>query len=1225
METFYYIAPFFVNIKIIKMKKIVLFVLSVAALLISASLYSQNQPVSFKHPELLSEIDNVVVASPDMVQIMNEDASDEKNGEMYKVARILDVNMDMDNSGTTDILADGTKVWRVQIACEGAKALKVMCPEFYIPNGADLYLYNENRQQVVKVDASNNPKFGTYYSPKMIQGDVLYMEYVQPASVVGTPVIKIDALSYFYRGVDAFVGYYAQKRETGFGESYDCEVNVNCPAGANWQDQKKGVAEIFIINGWSGGFCSGTLVNNTSNDGTPYFLTADHCGGVEAAGSVGQWEFYFNFEASGCTNPTSEPQYQTIVGCQIKARPSGAQASGTDFLLLQINTTEDELEQIGAYYNGWDRTDVTAPNSTGIHHPSGDIKKISIVTSELTLDTFQQGNTPNGHWRATWNASTGFTEGGSSGSPLFRDANKLVMGTLSGGPYYDCSSSASMLYDVYGRFDLHWENGGTSSANQLKPWLDPNNTGAETCPGRYPNSGTDPEPPTPGTLNADFTGTPTTVAVGGTVAFRDASTGNPTSWSWSFPGGTPSTSTSQNPSVVYSTAGTYNVMLTISDGTNNDTETKNAYITVNENGDVPPPDPNGELSAAFVASSYNITIGDCINFTDRSSGSPTSWTWTFQGAETVSSTEQNPSNICYNTPGTYNVTLYVQNADGDYDSEVCQGCIIVENNPTLPIADFEASITVIPVGGVVRFTNLSQNGPFDQWAWHFDGGTPANCADSVPPVIAYTEVGTYNVELRCRKTNGVQDIELKENYIRVVPHSDERPEANFTSNKTLVRPGETVRFVDLSTANPYRWTWEFEGGVPSTSNQPNPSVVYNTEGSYAVKLRVSNNVGNDEITKEMYIVVSTTDPCTAAPEADFVARNREIAYGTVVMFENRSTNGPAYSMWSFSGGSPSSSTEFSPSNGILYSTPGIYDVTLFVSNSCGSSTITKERYVYVFNGSASSYCDTLSNVTTGDVLGAKSVSGTWGYVAGHNGKKIKGYAEYFYTHTFSEVRGLLVPVKQSVYGAYDSYVKFYVWADDNGKPGEELGSKKVLIRNLTADQTNLIKFDEAISVPGPFHVGFKLNYPDNNNDEVSDDLFVVPVVNNRPYNGSNTMSVLKNGVWYSTPEALSFNTTLPIEPVSCLTGIEEVDADDTDIEVYPNPTSGQLSISLGDITGIDSYSVELYDAVGRLIVSETVNAAGAHLMDISSCPDGIYVMRIRTPLFVANKKITLTK
>lgn len=1213
------------------MKKVLIFVLTFAALLLANAVYSQNQPFSFKNSELLSEIDNVVVAAPDMVQIMNEDASDEKNGEMYKVARILDVNMNMDNCGTTDVLADGTKVWRVRIVSEGALALKVLCPEFYIPNGAELYLYNENRQQVVKVDASNNPKYDTYYSPKMIQGDALYMEYVQPASVVGAPVIKMDGLCYFYRGVDAFVGYYANKRQTGFGSSQSCEVNINCTVGSSWQTQKKGVAEIAIISGWSVGFCTGSLVNNTANDGTPYFLTADHCGGVDEASSMNRWEFNFNFESTGCSNPTSEPNYDVVTGCTLRARPSGAQSSGTDFLLLELNTTEDHLEEIGAYYNGWDRSSTGAMSGAGIHHPSGDIKKISFYTEQLVAQTYDNANTPNGHWWVKWqnnnNDITGVTEGGSSGSPLFNGANKLIVGTLTGGSS-SCSATGQARSDMYGRFDLHWENGGTSNANRLKPWLDPNNTGAETCEGRFPGSGTDPNPPDPNTLTADFTANPTTVERGGTVAFRDASTGNPTSWSWIFQGGNPSTSTSQNPSIVYQNPGTYNVTLTVSNANGEDTRTKNAYITVSENGNVP--DPNGELSAAFVASSYNITIGECINFTDRSSGSPTSWTWTFQGAETVTSNQQNPTNICYNTPGAYNVTLYVQNADGDYDSEVCEGCIIVENNPTLPIADFEANITVIPVGGVVRFTNLSQNGPFDQWAWHFYGGTPETCSDSVPPVIAYTEVGTYNVELRCRKTNGIQDIELKENYIKVVPKSDQRPEANFTSNKTLIRPGETVEFIDLSTANPYRWNWVFEGGTPAASNQPNPSVVYTTEGTYNVKLTVSNNIGADEITKEMYIVVSATDPCTEPPVADFTAVNRNIAYGTEVFFENLSTNGVAYSSWTFEGGSPRTSTEFSPTSGVRYSTPGIYDVTLLVSNSCGSSTITKERYVYVFNSGVASFCDTLSNVSTGDVIGGKSVSGTWGYYAGQNGKKIKGYADYFNTYTFTQVEALLVPVTQAVYGSTDASVRFYVWDDDNGKPGEELGDKKVYIRNLSANQTNVVRFNEPVLVNGPFHVGFKVNYTDSDNDDVSDDLFVVPVVTNRPANGLNTMSVLKSNVWYSTPEFLSFNTTLPIEPVSCLTGIEEIEAEENAIDVYPNPTTGMLNISFNNMPESGVCRVEIYDALGRLVIgrlqtSELVSAMGTISMDISSYPEGLYIVRISTPTFVANKKIMLTK
>ncbi|MBR5983094.1 MAG: PKD domain-containing protein, partial [Bacteroidales bacterium] len=888
---------------------------------------------------------------------------------MYRTGVGLDVNINMQNCGTTDILADGTMVWRLKITSQGAMALKLMFNYFYIPEGASLFVYNENRLQLMELTSKDNPRYGNYFSPKFVQGGDAYLEYVQPASVVGAPRLEMDMVMYHYRGVEAFVGYYKNKRDTGFGESESCEVNVNCPAGADWQTQKKGVAEIYgvIDCGWiiSAGACTGTLVNNTSNDGTPYFITADHCGGVEGANNFSQWEFYFNFESSNCSNPDSEPLYDVVTGCDLIARPSGEQASGTDFLFLQLNTTEDELEEIGAYYNGWDLSSTGAMSGSCIHHPSGDIKKISIYTEQLTASTYSANTTPNGHWWAKWqnnnNDTTGVTEGGSSGAPLFNSENKLIVGTLTGGSS-NCSITGQGRSDMYGRFDLHWEAGGTSSANQLKPWLDPQNTNAETCDGRYPNSGTDPNPPTPSTINAEFSGTPTTLSVGGTVAFRDVSTGNPTSWSWSFPGGTPSSSTSQNPSVVYSTAGTYNVSLTISDGTNEDTETKNAYITVND---------NGGMSAAFIASSYNITMGDCISFTDMSTGAPTSWSWFFQGAETESSTQQNPTNICYNTPGTYDVTLYVRDEDNGYDFVVCRGCIVVENNPALPIADFEANTTVIPVGGIVRFTNLSQNGPFDQWAWHFDGGTPEFATDSVPPIIAYSEVGTYNVELRCRKPNGLQDAELKENYIRVVPVSNENPVANFTSDKVFIRSGETVNFIDISTAYPYHWAWEFEGGTPATSNQPNPSVVYNTPGSYNVKLTVMNSIGTDEITKEMYVIVSDTEPCPEAPQADFVAANRLISTGTIVYFENLSTNCVASSMWEFEGGTPVMSNDFSPINGVLYSTPGIYSVTLMVFNSYGHDSIRKEGYIHVYSNESQTYTITVlsSNENMGYVTG----------------------------------------------------------------------------------------------------------------------------------------------------------------------------------------------------------------------------------------------------------------
>ncbi len=158
--------------------------------------------------------------------------------------------------------------------------------------------------------------------------------------------------------------------------------------------------------------------------------------------------------------------------------------------------------------------------------------------------------------------------------------------------------------------------------------------------------------PTPPTAN--FSGSPTSVAVGGTVNFTDTSTGSPTSWSWTFEGGTPATSTAKNPSVVYNTAGTYDVTLTALNAQGSDTETKTNYITVTA------PQPP---VAAFTASTTSVVVGGSVTFTDQSTNTPTSWSWTFEGGTPATSTAKNPT-VTYNTAGTYDVTLVAANAQG---------------------------------------------------------------------------------------------------------------------------------------------------------------------------------------------------------------------------------------------------------------------------------------------------------------------------------------------------------------------------------------------------------------------------------------------------------------------------------------------------------------------------------------------------------------------------------
>ena len=124
-------------------------------------------------------------------------------------------------------------------------------------------------------------------------------------------------------------------------ESDPCQVNVNCsPVGDSWQDEKRGVARIYCVTGNMGGWCSGSLVNNTAQDCKPLMLTALHCGENSSAGNMNQWKFYFGYEAPNCNNPntagTLDDYY--INGCVRLSDSNDGGNSGSDFLLVQMGT-----------------------------------------------------------------------------------------------------------------------------------------------------------------------------------------------------------------------------------------------------------------------------------------------------------------------------------------------------------------------------------------------------------------------------------------------------------------------------------------------------------------------------------------------------------------------------------------------------------------------------------------------------------------------------------------------------------------------------------------------------------------------------------------------------------------------------------------------------------------------------------------------------------------------
>lgn len=213
-----------------------------------------------------------------------------------------------------------------------------------------------------------------------------------------------------------------------------------------------------------------------------------------------------------------------------------------------------------------------------------------------------------------------------------------------------------------------------------------------------------PQPPV-----AAFTGSPTSGCAPLTVNFTDQSTNTPTSWSWDFGDG--GTSTAQNPSHQYTVGGNYTVTLTATNAAGSDAEVKTNYISVNS-------------GAAPVANfSGTPTSGDAplsVSFTDLSSGSPTSWSWTFGDGGT--STAQNPSYV-YNNPGTYNVTLNVTNACG---------------------SDGETKVAYITVTGSAAWTVITSDNFETGFGSFTDGGT--DCARYTGGTHSHQGVASINIQ-----------------------------------------------------------------------------------------------------------------------------------------------------------------------------------------------------------------------------------------------------------------------------------------------------------------------------------------------------------------------------------------------------------------------------------------------------------------------------------------------
>ncbi|MBE4951372.1 T9SS type A sorting domain-containing protein [Chryseobacterium culicis] len=440
----------------------------------------------------------------DEVSLLKDEAYVNQN--IYGKAFYKEVNITDDNNR---IEYDGRYYYLYKITSSDAKALQIYFKKYFLTKDSKLFLYAENGFILGEFNDKNNPNAqnkGLEFGTQPIPGNTFYIELSYPVDGSEKPVLITEKI------IHSFTDFYGGE----YGTAGNCHKNVACVfnVAENKSRNIKSVGlMLYPIYQWGtnthkySATCSGNLMNNTAQNGEPYFLTAAHCLGYEAANNNINWSTelitLFNYEALSCnSNGADAPaslSNTSVFGCTLLTQ---SPATSLDYALIKLNITPSLLAQYKVCYAGWDNNpnaySINPTNSYGVHHPKGDVKKISMVQDvypvtgnnpilfggysvPFSLNT--QGTFLQNSWR------NGIVEKGSSGSPLFNSFDRLI-GSLSTGPdpaVFNCdnpnlySATGPTYYTYYSRFSNNYYS--------MSPWLNPNGTNVQSigpyCPTGY--------------------------------------------------------------------------------------------------------------------------------------------------------------------------------------------------------------------------------------------------------------------------------------------------------------------------------------------------------------------------------------------------------------------------------------------------------------------------------------------------------------------------------------------------------------------------------------------------------------------------------------------------------------------------------------------------------------------------------------------------------------------
>lgn len=411
-----------------------------------------GSPASFNTLKALKIQLPVVEMSPvNNFELQAKDLQSKDPYKKYTFAKSFDVDISPDNAGVWD-RADGINIWRVAIRSAGAYSLNILFDRAILPTGASIFIYSPDHQILRGAFNANNEQSSGMLPIFPLPGDEIIVEYDEPVTVSAPGELHISKVNHDYKNA---IG------NRPLGEAGTCNMDVYCNGAKVLKKEKQAVVQLVIAGT---DLCTGTLVNNAKRDKTPYLITAGHC--ITKATDAQQTVFSFNYESPYCGQNGSTNGFvdQTMTGSILRAR-----SDSLDFALVELEMIPPA--EYRPYYAGWDNTKTIPQMTRSVHHPKGDVKKVSVDNDPPVIGTYDThtGVTNSYWWIKKWDIGT--TEPGSSGGPLFNEAN-LMIGTLQGG-FATCESS---LNDYYVMLAYQW-NYSSTATKQLKKWLDPTNSG----------------------------------------------------------------------------------------------------------------------------------------------------------------------------------------------------------------------------------------------------------------------------------------------------------------------------------------------------------------------------------------------------------------------------------------------------------------------------------------------------------------------------------------------------------------------------------------------------------------------------------------------------------------------------------------------------------------------------------------------------------------------------